>query len=227
MVTPILIDLFLAAILALFVYRGTHRGFVLTLCSLAAVIVALIGANLLANALAPKVADFLQPRLEQSIRESLEEKAQEVSAIDSLGEEDVLAALKDKGGVYEWAADGLEDLLRSVPTDSLAQQAAAAAAGVAEELARSLLFLLSFVLLLIAWGILSHALNLVAKLPVLKSLNRTLGGALGLLKGFVVIYVAAWALCSFTQAIPEPMAAETHLLRALLNFSLLDVLLGA
>ena len=93
MTFPIIIDFILATVLILFIWLGARRGFILTLCSLAAVIVALVGANLIADALAPKAAQAIQPRLEQSIQESLEQKALEVSAQDGLGVAEALAAL--------------------------------------------------------------------------------------------------------------------------------------
>lgn len=59
MTSPILIDVILAAVLVLFIWLGAHKGFILTLCSLVAVLVALVGANLISDALAPKVAEFI------------------------------------------------------------------------------------------------------------------------------------------------------------------------
>lgn len=224
MVTPILIDILIVAALVFFAWRGERRGFILTLCSLVAVIVAFAGATIITNAAAPKVAEYIQPRLEQSIQQSLEEKAQEVSAQDSLGVAEAMAALREKGGVYEWAADGLEELLKSSLADDLTQQAATAAAGVAAQLARSILFPVVFFLLLIAWAVLSHALDLVSKLPVVNSLNHGLGGLLGLVKGLLVVYVAIWVLCGPAGAISPQMVEETHLLRWLNQYSPLDLL---
>lgn len=78
MVTPILIDVLIVAALVFFAWRGERKGFILTLCSLVAVLVAFIGATLITNAAAPKVAEYIQPRLEQSIQESLGEVFQEI-----------------------------------------------------------------------------------------------------------------------------------------------------
>lgn len=228
MTFPLIIDLILAGVLLLFIWLGARRGFILTLCSLAAVIVALVGANWVADTLAPKVALAIQPQLEQSIQESLEEKALEVSAQDSLAVTDVLAVLKEKGGLYQWAAQGIEDALRSTPqlSESIAHQAAVAATAVAEQLARGLLFLVFFLLILILWAILSHALDLVSKLPVLDGINRTLGGVLGAVKGLVILYVAAWILCDLTGKIPPETAEQTYLLSFLLTYRPLDLLLN-
>lgn len=226
MENPIIIDLILAAVLVLFIWLGTRKGFILTLCSLLAVIVALVGANLISDALAPKVAESIQPRLEQSIQESLEEKALEVSAEDSLGVAEVLAALREKGGLYEWAADGLEGALTTTPglSESIAHQAAVAASALAEQLARGIIFSVAFLLVLVAWFFISHALDLVSKLPVIDSLNHTLGGVIGAVKGLIIIYIAAWVLCGLTGVISMETAEGTYLLSFLLSHSPVDLL---
>lgn len=226
MENPIIIDLILAAVLVLFIWLGTRKGFILTLCSLLAVIVALVGANLISDALAPKVAESIQPRLEQSIQESLEEKALEVSAEDGLGVAEVLAALREKGGLYEWAADGLEGALIATPglSESIAHQAAVAASALAEQLARGIIFSVAFLLVLVAWFFISHALDLVSKLPVIDSLNHTLGGVIGAVKGLIIIYIAAWVLCGLTGVISMETAEGTYLLSFLLSHSPVDLL---
>ena len=228
MENPILIDLILAAVLVLFIWLGAKKGFVLTLCSLLAVIVALVGANLIADALAPKVAAAIQPHIEQSIQESLEEKALEVSAQDGLGVADALAALREKGGFYEWAADSLEGVLTTTPelSESIAHQAAAAASALAEQVARGILFASAFLLVLVAWFFVSHALDLVTKLPVINSLNHTLGGVLGAVKGLIILYIAAWVLCSLTGTVSAQTAEKTYVLSFLLKHSPLELVSG-
>ncbi len=224
MVTPILIDILIVAALVFFAWRGERRGFILTLCSLVAVLVAFVGATIITNAAAPKVAEYIQPKLEQSIQETLDEKAQEVDLIDYFRAEDVMAALREKGGVYEWAADSMEDILSGVDISSYTQQAAKAAAAMAGQLSRSILFPIVFLLLLIAWFFVSHALDLVSKVPVINSLNHGLGGAIGLIKGVVVVYVAVWLLCGPLGAISPQMTQETHLLRLMTQYDPIGLL---
>ncbi len=224
MVTPILIDILIVAALVFFAWRGERRGFILTLCSLVAVLVAFVGATIITNAAAPKVAEYIQPKLEQSIQETLDEKAQEVDLIDYFQAEDVMAALREKGGVYEWAADSLEDILRDADFSSYTQQAAKTAAALAGQLSRSILFPIVFLLLLIAWFFVSHALDLVSKVPVINSLNHGLGGAIGLIKGVVVVYVAVWLLCGPLGAISPQMTQETHLLRLMTQYDPIGLL---
>ncbi len=222
---PAFLDILIIAALVLFTVLGAHRGFVLTLCSLLAVVVALVGANAAADALAPKFADALQPRLEVSIQESLEERALAAGSPGGLPVSEALAVLRDKGGVYQWAADKLEGALDAGLTETAAQVAAAAASAVAEQIARGLIFLLAFFVVLLAWTVLSHALDLVAKLPGLSSLNRSLGGAMGLVKGLILVYLAVWALYPLTGFVSQETAQSTRLFLFLAQHSPLDLLL--
>ena len=124
----LIFDLAILAILALFFWRGYARGLVLTLCSLLAVFVALIGASFL------KAAD-----------------------------------------IVTHAAQALAHF-------------------VAVQIARIVIFAVAFFAVLIAWFFLSHALDLVAKLPVLSTVNAWGGGAVGLVKGALIVYIAVWLL---------------------------------
>ena len=62
-------DVIIAAILLFFLWRGYVKGFVLTLCSLLAVFVALIGASILSNVLAEPVAKAIEPVVSSSIHD--------------------------------------------------------------------------------------------------------------------------------------------------------------
>ena len=85
------------------------------------------------------------------------------------------------------------------------------AAFIAARIAWLVLYVLSFVLILILWCILSHALDLAFRLPVLSGLNHWSGALLGLVKGVVVVYAAAWLLKD--SLLPPDLAEQTHLVR--------------
>ena len=58
-------------------------------------------------------------------------------------------------------------------TEVAASAAAQVAAAIAESAAYLIIFLLAFVLILLAWKLISHALDLVTRLPGLHFLNKT------------------------------------------------------
>lgn len=229
----ILIDVILVAVLLFFTLRGAKKGFVLTLCSLVAVLVAIIGANILADMLTPKVAEAIQPKLEQVITEQLNEAIGQMDffQMDSLPPtaEDiplsgVLEVLRENE-LYKQFLSGIEDALNEGAAATAASAASRVAAAVAAQLARGLIFIIGFLVVLLAWTLLSHALDLVAKLPVLNSLNSGLGGVIGLVKGVVIAYIAVWALYSLTGYVTQEMMEQTYLFRFLALHSPMELLM--
>lgn len=230
---PIILDVLLLAVLVFFILRGAKKGFVLTLCSLVAVLVAIIGANILADMLTPKVAEAIQPKLEQVITEQLNEAIGQLdfSQMDSLPPtvEDipvtgVLEVLRENE-LYKQFLGGIEDALNEGAAATAASAASRVAAVVAAQLARGLIFIIGFLVVLLAWTLLSHALDLVAKLPVLNSLNSGLGGVIGLVKGVVIVYIAVWALYSLTGYVTQEMMEQTYLFRFLALHSPMELLM--
>ena len=82
---------------------------------------------------------------------------------------------------------------------------------VAVQIARIVIFILAFFAVLIAWYFISHTLDLVAHLPVLYTANRWAGGAVGLVKGALVAFIAVWLLKD--SYIPPDAAEHTFLLK--------------
>ena len=230
----ILLDVLLIAVLIFFTLRGAKKGFVLTLCSLVAVIVAFLGANLLADTLAPKVAEAIQPKLEAVIEESLTDALRhtEFTAPDgdvATSAEDIplsgVLEVLQENALYKQFLGGIEKAVNEGVAASAASAASKVAAAVAAQLARGIIFLLGFVVVLVLWWLLSHALDLVAKLPVLNSLNNGLGGVIGLVKGVVIVYVAVWALYGLTGYVTAEMMEQTYLFRFLATHGPMELFL--
>ena len=71
---------------------------------------------------------------------------------------------------------------------------------------------------------LSHALDLVSRLPGINALNHTLGGAIGLVKGLIIVYVVVWVLYDLTGYISPETARQTYLFSFLTQHSPMDLL---
>ena len=227
-------DIAIAVILILFAWRGASRGFVLSLCGLLAVVVAFVGASFLASLLAPKVGAALEPRFAQAIEERLEEQFQQsVPEGDTAGltegenypMQDVLSVLRDMG-LYEDLVNTIDQAVQDGMTAAAANAAAAVAAAIAQSVAYTVIFTAAFVLILIAWTIFSHAVDLVAKLPGLNFLNKTGGAVMGLVKGVIILFLAAWLIQYSGKLIPEETVQQTHLLRFFMTTNPLALLQG-
>ena len=237
----LIFDLILIAILIVFAALGAHRGFILSLCGLLAVLVAFIGAGFLARTLSPMVADALEPRFAPAIEEQLNEQIQnsqvqsdltdpgtgEVTP-DTLPLQDVLNALREMG-FYETLINSVNQAVEDGMTEVAASAAAQVAAAIAESAAYLIIFLLAFVLILLAWKLISHALDLVTRLPGLHFLNKTFGAVFGLIQGCIILFVAAWLLQFFGGILPRDAVENTYLLKFFMStnpFSLLSGILG-
>lgn len=235
-IPAIVFDLAILVILLLFVLRGAHRGLLLTLCSLVAVLVAFIGAGFVADLFAPKVAEHLEPRVAAAIEAQLEESLRHTEYVTPQGgvaqtpEEIPLAGLLEalkEMGLYESAVDAVGDAVQSGLSATAANVAAAVASSIAGTAAYLIVFLVSFVVILILWTILSHALDLVTRLPGLSTLNKTGGALLGLLKGCAILFLCAWVIRYLGNLFPEETVQQTKLLKFFLNTNPLALILQA
>lgn len=217
--TYLIYDLAVVAVLALFAFWGSRKGLVLTLCSLAAVFVALIGASFLSDALAEPVAKAIEPAVTSSIHDTVTSYYQRSAAESTPGEEtdwlgqlpldkllDPMRESKFFKGYVETFQKAVDDKAAEIVTHAVQ----ALAHFVAVQIAKTVIFILAFFGILIAWFFLSRALDLVARLPVLSTVNRWGGAAAGLAKGALALFIAAWVLRG--SYIPRDAVENTFLL---------------
>ena len=178
------------AVLLIFACIGARRGLILSLCGLLAFVVAFLGASFAARTLSPVVADALEPRfaaaIEEQLNESIRQQAEAGEAAvlspDDVPLEGVLDALREMG-FYETLINTVDRAVESGMTAVAASAAAAVAAAIAQSAAYLILFLLGFFLILLAWRLLSRALDLVARLPGSTSSTRPAAPCSGWCRG--------------------------------------------
>lgn len=221
----LIFDLVIAILLALAVFQGYRRGFVLTLCGFLAVFVAFFGATILSNALAEPVSHAITPVIENqisnSIHETLEEQGYQFeepqpgqeeetpAPEDQFSLDQILNMMKDSALIQSFS-DAIRGAVNEGVVEVTTSAAQTIASYIAQELARMVLFLISFVLVLVAWTLLSRALDLAFRLPVLSTLNHWSGAAVGLLKGGVLLFIACWLL---RELFPAEVVEQSHLLK--------------
>lgn len=197
-------DGIVVAVLVLFVWLGWRKGLILSLCGLAALAVAFVGAGFVADTFDAPVAMAMTPRLESMLEERISQHDEELGVIS------IADALRQEGGLYGWAADAVEDALDETQLfHEVTLAVKAATQALAQRIAHSLLFALSFLVLYVLLVLLLHALNLVAKLPVLHFCNNLGGGVIGLVKGAVVVFVAVGVASLLLSAyLPDAQTLE-------------------
>ncbi|MGE4276628.1 MAG: CvpA family protein [Lawsonibacter sp.] len=249
--TALVFDIVIAALLLLAAWRGYRKGFVLTLCGFLAIFVAFIGATMVSNSLSGPVSRIIQPVVENNIQQiflqhlPLETEVTDStdSSIDSSGAngtnetnetgtdtssnavevslQEALNLLKDSS-LYKGFADAFQQAVNNGMVSATVNAAHTIADYVSKQIAQSVLFLVSFVLILVLWFFLSHALDLAFRLPVLSTLNHWSGAALGLLKGGLLLFIACWLLKD--SFLPQSTIQNTYLLKFFCTVSPLTVL---
>lgn len=229
----IVFDLIILAILILFAFHGLHRGLILSLFSLLSVLVALVGAILLSNLWAAPVAAWLQPTLHPTVASAVESALPETTVDTASSKDYLLLLLEDADLPF-----GLEKYLPDVQEGGSGEEAEDTAktswienlsVSLSEKLANTIaqngLFILCFLLILILWNLLARALNLVAKLPGLHTLNKLGGFVFGVLRGAILLFLCAWLVrWLFTDLIPAETIEQSKLLHFFMTVNPLDYL---
>lgn len=213
------IDIAIAAILLLCLIIGGSRGFIRSLLSVVILAAALLGSSVVASVLTDPVTEWVTPRVEQQILDRLtngrsEEAVNAAAASDSA----VLSQIVDFDAITGIARKAMDSAVEA--GKNLLE---GAVAGVVRSLVYAVLFLLSFMLLTLLLRLLTSPLHLAARAPVLSTLNRLAGAALGLCLGILAMFAAA-SLLQWTGLVDAVTMRQTYLLKYFTQHSPLDLI---
>ena len=216
MTTAVIIDAIVVVLLLAFAIRGARQGLVRALAGLVMVIVALVGAGMIAATFSGPAARLAAPVIQKYITSRVEEAmavqtgaAPEEEAGEEPRGEDLLALLGLDEDVRSSLAEQAEERVR----DTGASIVSAVVESMVGSVAYGVLFILAFLLLLLMLHVLVGAMDLVMKLPLLHGLNTLGGGALGLVEGALVLFLAVWAARRLGVSFETEALAEAHILR--------------
>ncbi len=189
-----LLDAVVILIFLLCVFIGHKRGFIKTVTGIVAFLAALAVSALLSGPVAGLVYDkAVEPSIVETVNTQIEQPGGTVienldSAYQSLP--DVVKNLLAQVGIED-----VDDLAQTMPMGTntpISESVNAVIEPLLLPLIKALCSLLLFFIVYIAAGIALRVLNVVAKLPLLKQVNKTLGLVGGIVSG------ALWALLAVT-----------------------------
>lgn len=215
----LIFDIAIAAILLLSLIIGGSRGFVRSLLSVVILVAALLGSSIVANVLADPVTEWVTPRVEQSILNRL---------TDGHSEEAVSAAAASDNAALRQLVDfdaitGIAKKAMDSAVEAGKNMLEGAVAGMIRSLVYAILFLLSFLLLTLLLKLITSPLHLAARAPVLSTLNRLAGAALGLCIGVLVMFAAA-SVVQWTGLVDQATLRQTYLLQYFTQHSPMDLI---
>lgn len=220
MTTPVIIDAITVAVLGGFAIWGACRGLFRTLTELLTMVVALVGAGLIAGALAAPAARLTAPLIEEHIRQQVDDamtvqSSQQVQMPELDVEEDEgfeIADLLALMGLDEDVRDSLVEETQEKIADTGETIAVALVESVAQSLLYGVLFLLSFLILMVLLKLAIRALDLVLKLPGLHLVNSLGGAVVGLVEGALLVFLAIWILRRLGVSFDTETVTQTHIL---------------
>ena len=165
----LIIDLVLAAVLAVFALLGARKGLIRSLMALVSVVVALIGATLLTAMFVEPVTDLVYPKVEERVLEQFERDIPsdalaaedgDLSAGGLLPDElsDLLGEALDTLKRFGVSDDAIDGVTKSV-TDSAVSAAERAAYLLVKTIVQAALFLAFFLALMLLLRLLTHGLD--------------------------------------------------------------------
>ena len=213
-VIGILLDVVLLGIALLCMKKGSKDGFAKTLVSFAGIFIAVILAVTVCKPAANYVyTNVAQKPIETAIQSSIENQFGELAsenpsaqqliegldkAIDSLPEfikntlkaEDKKAELTDK--INEFYSSNLEEFSINITENFIKP--------ILISILSAIVFVLIFFVVWLLCFILSKALKIVNKIPLLGGVNALLGGIIGFLKGLVIVLLINFIIVSITSS---------------------------
>ncbi|MBR3704607.1 MAG: CvpA family protein [Oscillospiraceae bacterium] len=219
--TSIIIDLVIAAILALNLFLGWSKGMVRGLLTLAATVLAIIAASQIGSI----VSDLL---VEQVIRPATHEVITQhiaqwdVESLSAAPMDAITQAIEaiENDLVREKAAELLSTI--NLPTGDVAQETAIRISGevVDTVLRGAVRKILSAVICVLCFAVLSLSLRPVIwmleqafELPLLKQINQIGGLISGAVKGVLLVLIAVWALRSTGSYLTDEIVSGSYLLK--------------
>lgn len=210
----VIIDLVIAAVLALCAVLGWKRGLLRSLAELAVMVVALILANQAANIAAPVFVDrTLRPATYAAIEQEADElvrdsipglsPAQELGrVVEAIPNSFVRKHVQDMIGGMN-LPDTLSDTARQTLLRLGYQLADTALNGVVLDLVRSIMCAVCFAVLTVLLRVVMKVLLKAVKLPGLKQINEMGGLLLGVGKGLLLVFLGVWVLRMTGVITPE------------------------
>ena len=209
---PYLFDILIIAVLALFAWRGAAKGLILSLCGLAAIFVAFFAAQFVSDTFCQPVGSIIRPIITQRLSELVPgarhdtgETEPDAAPPDSSYTMDDLVASIQEEGLFKGFSSFLEEGVKNnaVEENGRTSPLEALASYLARAIARALLFGIVFFGGLLTWFLVSHALDLAFKLPILAEANLAGGLAVGLIKGVLFTIVLVW-MGQVAGVVPNP-----------------------
>lgn len=190
------LEIIVATIIFVFAMKGMKQGLVLTICSFVTLFLAII----ITQAVTPQVSSMI--RENDKIVSFMSEQVESVLFNNKDDKSD--SKLNNKKRIEKLSIPKVlkKDLTENDNKSKYEELGAAnfqeyASTYVAYSIINSITYVVVFIIILSLLKIITHALNLLTKLPVIHTLNKLGGLGVGVLEGFIIVWIGFVALTMF------------------------------
>lgn len=187
--------------LGFYAWRGYSNGFIKTVFSIFAVVIAMV----VAFAVSPYLSKVLQQN--ETVYSYIEDKVDHVvdleDSVNAYGQTEVIDKLPLPNSIKESLSENNnKSMYELLHVDSLEGYIVMS---LTVMILNGVAYLVLFVLAFIVIKIIAGALDLISKLPILNSINKMAGLAIGILRGLIVI----WILCIVVTVLSSTQIGQT------------------
>ena len=214
-------DIVIAAVIILMVVLGAKSGLLQSLAGVIVLVCSAVGASFAARFLADPLALKLEPLLSDVLELKLRQGGNSWTP--------AAASAGDMLRKFGFAGQSLEKLTDQVmqTVKETGQSVADSVIGtVTHSIAYAAVFLVAFIALLVVLSLVVKTMELATKLPGLKTVNAVGGGALGLIKGVLLVFFLVWILRRLQLIITPEMVENSVILSFFANNSPFSLLTG-
>lgn len=183
--------------------KGHHDGFIKTIVSICSVILTITVTTMIAPHISKMVQsnDALMESVSNQVASTLSlEENKTLNKADSIEEIEKLDLPKSlKEGLIE---NNNPEVYKTLLVDTFSGYISRYLAVI---IVNAIVYIVVFLVFMIAFAILTRVLDLISKLPIINGLNKTAGLLIGILQGFIIL----WILCIFFTAIGSTPIGKT------------------
>lgn len=227
------IDISIILIIALIVWRSAVHGFVRSVIEVVGYVLSAIIALSISSAIADAVYDnIFRPKVISAVQAVADETSVNAKSFAEDVWDNLPSFISGTVGFFgskEDAINGIDSCVQKGGNSAAQNIADKVVKPIAINLVRTFSSTIMFIILLAVVKLLAKAVNRMFNIPVVGSINATLGGVIGVAKGVVLVFVLVFVIRIAVNAMSgefwifnDKLINETHLFRFVYDLAAAD-----
>lgn len=232
-------DIIFLGILVLCTWQGYKRGILSGIIGILVIIVALFIGNLISvtcsTEFSPMIKSFMSGYVDTQLIEAKDDlknqdytnySVEDVLEVNPKVAKELSAAAFVNIGVTEVSANKLAAQALEERENNSGTLSNAIATVLSITLAYLLVLCVAVILIIIIFTVVANITNIKPRLPVKQSLDSSMGGVIGLIRGILIVSVIAWVIGFLGFAIKPETVEKTVLTELFVKHNIISLIVG-